>query len=73
MLRLLSASRPLPLSEMGFLPAIVERFSQILDKPYGLILCVGPTGAGKTTTLHSALGHINSPARKIWTVEDPVR
>jgi type II secretory ATPase GspE/PulE/Tfp pilus assembly ATPase PilB-like protein len=57
---------------MGFLPGIVERFRHILDKPYGLILCVGPTGAGKTTTLHSALGHINSPTRKIWTVEDPV-
>jgi type II secretory ATPase GspE/PulE/Tfp pilus assembly ATPase PilB-like protein len=71
-LRLLSASKPLPLSEMGFLPGIVDRFRQILDKPYGLILCVGPTGAGKTTTLHSALGHINSPSRKIWTVEDPV-
>jgi type II secretory ATPase GspE/PulE/Tfp pilus assembly ATPase PilB-like protein len=57
---------------MGFLPSTVDRLKQILDKPYGLILCVGPTGAGKTTTLHSALGHINSPLRKIWTVEDPV-
>jgi type II secretory ATPase GspE/PulE/Tfp pilus assembly ATPase PilB-like protein len=71
-LRLLSACKPLPLSEMGFLPNTVDRLKQILDKPYGLILCVGPTGAGKTTTLHSALGHINSPLRKIWTVEDPV-
>ncbi len=71
-LRLLSASKPLPLCEMGFMPYIVDRFTQILDKPYGLILCVGPTGAGKTTTLHSALSHINSPTRKIWTVEDPV-
>ena len=71
-LRLLSASKPLPLVEMGFMPYTLERFKGILDKPYGLILCVGPTGSGKTTTLHSALGHINSPKRKIWTVEDPV-
>ena len=71
-LRLLSASKPLPLDEMGFIPNTLERFKSILDKPYGLILCVGPTGSGKTTTLHSALGQINSPKRKIWTVEDPV-
>jgi type II secretory ATPase GspE/PulE/Tfp pilus assembly ATPase PilB-like protein len=71
-LRLLSASKPLPLNELGFLPHTVDRLRQILDKPYGLILCVGPTGAGKTTTLHSALGHINTPNRKIWTIEDPV-
>jgi type II secretory ATPase GspE/PulE/Tfp pilus assembly ATPase PilB-like protein len=71
-LRLLSASKPLPLSELGFLPNTVDRFRQILEKPYGIILCVGPTGAGKTTTLHSVLGHINGPSRKIWTVEDPV-
>jgi type II secretory ATPase GspE/PulE/Tfp pilus assembly ATPase PilB-like protein len=37
-----------------------------------MVLCVGPTGSGKTTTLHSALGHINTPERKIWTAEDPV-
>jgi type II secretory ATPase GspE/PulE/Tfp pilus assembly ATPase PilB-like protein len=71
-LRLLSASKPRPLNELGFLPHTVDRLRQILDKPYGLILCVGPTGAGKTTTLHSALGHINTPNRKIWTIEDPV-
>ena len=44
----------------------------IAEKPYGLILCVGPTGAGKTTSLHAVLGHINTPGRKIWTAEDPV-
>src|SRR4030066_538745 len=37
-----------------------------------MILCVGPTGSGKTTTLHAALHHINRPDRKIWTAEDPV-
>jgi type II secretory ATPase GspE/PulE/Tfp pilus assembly ATPase PilB-like protein len=37
-----------------------------------MILCVGPTGSGKTTTLHSAMGYINTPERKIWTAEDPI-
>ena len=68
-LRLLSASKPLPLSEMGFMPYNLERFKDVLNKPYGMILCVGPTGSGKTTTLHSALTHVNTPRRKIWTVE----
>jgi type II secretory ATPase GspE/PulE/Tfp pilus assembly ATPase PilB-like protein len=48
------------------------RFQEILAKPYGIILCAGPTGSGKTTTLHSALATINTPERKIWTAEDPV-
>jgi type II secretory ATPase GspE/PulE/Tfp pilus assembly ATPase PilB-like protein len=45
---------------------------KIIEKPHGIILCVGPTGSGKTTSLHSALGYINTPVRKIWTAEDPV-
>ena len=57
---------------MGFMPHNLERFKEVLSKPYGMILCVGPTGSGKTTTLHSALTHVNTPSRKIWTVEDPV-
>lgn len=71
-LRLLAASKPLPLNELALMPYNLERFLGLLEKPYGIILCVGPTGSGKTTTLHSALGHINSPVRKIWTAEDPV-
>jgi len=71
-LRILAKSKPLPLEQMGFSPSTLESFRQILSKPYGIILCVGPTGSGKTTTLHSALGHINTPERKIWTAEDPV-
>ncbi len=71
-LRLLAHSKPLPIDEMGLMPYNLDAFRDILTKPYGLILCVGPTGSGKTTTLHSGLGHINTPNRKIWTVEDPV-
>jgi type II secretory ATPase GspE/PulE/Tfp pilus assembly ATPase PilB-like protein len=71
-LRILAASKPLPLDAMGFSGTNLARFKEIITKPYGIILCVGPTGSGKTTTLHSALGHINKPVRKIWTAEDPV-
>jgi type II secretory ATPase GspE/PulE/Tfp pilus assembly ATPase PilB-like protein len=71
-LRLLSSSKPIPLEEMGFSSPNLRVFRELLTNPYGVILCVGPTGSGKTTTLHSALGHINTPERKIWTVEDPV-
>jgi type II secretory ATPase GspE/PulE/Tfp pilus assembly ATPase PilB-like protein len=71
-LRILAASKPLPLDAMGFSGANLANFRELINKPYGIILCVGPTGSGKTTTLHSALGHINKPIRKIWTAEDPV-
>jgi len=57
---------------MKFSEPNLERFKNIIAKPYGMILCVGPTGSGKTTSLHSALSHINKPNRKIWTAEDPV-
>ena len=50
-------------------PGALER---AMERPYGMILCVGPTGSGKTTTLHSALSYINVPERKIWTAEDPI-
>jgi type II secretory ATPase GspE/PulE/Tfp pilus assembly ATPase PilB-like protein len=71
-LRLLSTSRVLALHEMGLSPSNLERFRALIGRPYGLILCVGPTGSGKTTTLHSALGAINTVDMKIWTAEDPV-
>lgn len=71
-LRLLSGAEPLSLHEMGFSPQNLWKFREILKKPYGIVLCAGPTGSGKTTTLHSALAVINSPDRKIWTAEDPV-
>jgi type II secretory ATPase GspE/PulE/Tfp pilus assembly ATPase PilB-like protein len=49
-----------------------EAFINMIKRPYGIVLVVGPTGSGKTTTLHSALHFINKPETKIWTAEDPV-
>ncbi len=71
-MRILAAGKPMPLDQMGFSDASYGGTLSIITKPYGLILCVGPTGSGKTTTLHSMLGHINTKERKIWTAEDPV-
>src|SRR5947208_1769761 len=71
-MRLLAASKPLPLERMGFSESNLTRFKEIVQKPYGICLVVGPTGSGKTTTLHSALGFINTEDMKIWTAEDPV-
>jgi len=71
-MRILAASEPLPLDKMGFSDRNLKILKQIAEKPYGIILCVGPTGSGKTTTLHSVLGYINTPDIKIWTAEDPV-
>ncbi len=62
----------LPLTAMGMSVRNEKELRAILDKPYGMILVVGPTGSGKTTTLHAALHEINKPGRKIWTAEDPV-
>ncbi len=71
-LRLLTGAKALPLDDMRFSATNLKNMKECLSKPYGVILCVGPTGSGKTTTLHSALAHINTPDRKIWTAEDPV-
>ena len=71
-MRLLAAAKPIPLDRMDLSPDNLLRLRSMVERPYGLVLCVGPTGSGKTTTLHSALGHINTPDRKIWTAEDPV-
>ena len=71
-MRLLSSARPLPLDKLGLSPNNLARLKEAVERPYGMVLCVGPTGSGKTTTVHSALSHINVPERKIWTAEDPV-
>ena len=71
-LRLLSAKEPIPLEAMEFSPATLTAILEIAEKPHGIILCVGPTGSGKTTTLHALLRHLNTDERKIWTAEDPI-
>ena len=71
-LRILTSSGTLKLDEIGLNERNLSVLKHIIARPYGLILCVGPTGSGKTTTLHSALAHINTPGVKIWTAEDPV-
>ena len=71
-MRILAGSKPLPLDKMGFSDYNLAAFKIIVSKPYGICLVVGPTGSGKTTTLHSALGFINTEDMKIWTAEDPV-
>jgi type II secretory ATPase GspE/PulE/Tfp pilus assembly ATPase PilB-like protein len=71
-MRILAASKPLPIEKMGFSERNLTEFRKVLQKPYGICLVVGPTGSGKTTTLHSGLGFINTVDMKIWTAEDPV-
>jgi type II secretory ATPase GspE/PulE/Tfp pilus assembly ATPase PilB-like protein len=71
-LRLLGGLAPLPLTQIGLLPANLEALRGVMSKSYGLILICGPTGCGKTTTLHSVMRELNTDQRKIWTAEDPV-
>jgi type II secretory ATPase GspE/PulE/Tfp pilus assembly ATPase PilB-like protein len=71
-LRLLASAKPLPVDKLGLSPANLAMFQAAVQRPNGMVLCVGPTGSGKTTTLHSAMGYINTPERKIWTAEDPI-
>jgi type II secretory ATPase GspE/PulE/Tfp pilus assembly ATPase PilB-like protein len=71
-MRILAAGEPIPLDKLGLSPSNLPKLKETVSKPYGLFFCCGPTGSGKTTTLHSVLGFLNSPDTKIWTVEDPV-
>ena len=71
-MRILAKGETMPMEVMGLSDRNYKGMLNILSKPYGMILVVGPTGSGKTTTLHAALRHINTPDRKIWTAEDPV-
>jgi len=71
-LRLLGGLRPRPLDEIDLTPANLADLRTAALKPYGLILICGPTGCGKTTTLHSVMRELNTDARKIWTAEDPI-
>jgi len=71
-MRLLAAGDPIPLEKMGMSQRTYDTLVSLISKPYGIVLAVGPTGSGKTTTLHAILGYINKPETKIWTAEDPV-
>jgi type II secretory ATPase GspE/PulE/Tfp pilus assembly ATPase PilB-like protein len=71
-LRILQTGEPFPLGNMGLNERDYNLLLNIISKPYGIVLVVGPTGSGKTTTLHSVLAHINKSETKIWTAEDPV-
>src|SRR4026207_1466701 len=71
-MRLLTAKEPMALESMEFAPSTLTALLEIIEKPHGIILCVGPTGSGKTTTLHAVLHRLNTDARKIWTAEDPI-
>ncbi|MBW2339282.1 MAG: GspE/PulE family protein [Deltaproteobacteria bacterium] len=71
-LRILSTGEAMPLDEIGMNKRDYDLFLNMVQKAYGIILVVGPTGSGKTTTLHAALGYLNRPETKIWTAEDPV-
>jgi general secretion pathway protein E len=62
----------LDIKELGFPEDTLIGFNELIQRPHGIILVTGPTGSGKTTTLYCALGGINSPEKKIITVEDPV-
>jgi len=71
-MRILSAGETLPLDKIGFSTRNYKDFVRSITQPYGLIFVCGPTGSGKTSTLHSALSYINNTETKIWTAEDPV-
>jgi type II secretory ATPase GspE/PulE/Tfp pilus assembly ATPase PilB-like protein len=71
-MRILAAGEPIPLEKLGLTPHNKARLESTVSKPYGLFYVCGPTGSGKTTTLHSILKFLNTPDTKIWTAEDPV-
>jgi len=72
-MRLLDKSRPIfRLGQLGMAADVAKRYSALLHSPYGMVICSGPTGSGKTTTLYGSLSEINTPERNIMTIEDPV-
>ena len=66
------ASLALDFPTLGFESDLADRLRQLLARPFGILLVTGPTGSGKTTTLYAALSELNSSARKVLTVEDPI-
>jgi type II secretory ATPase GspE/PulE/Tfp pilus assembly ATPase PilB-like protein len=71
-MRVLAAAEPIPIDKMGLRTQVLSDVKRLANLPHGLFLICGPTGSGKTTTLHSVLGYINTEKKKIWTAEDPI-
>ena len=71
-MRILPNGKAMPLANINLSPRNLNMVKSLVSKPHGLLLVVGPTGSGKTTTLHAILGFLNTPDKKIWTAEDPV-
>ncbi|MBI4293085.1 MAG: Flp pilus assembly complex ATPase component TadA [Betaproteobacteria bacterium] len=71
-MRVLAAATPVPVDELGLDEKTLRSLKKLISSPHGLFLVCGPTGSGKTTTLHSLLAFLNTPERKIWTAEDPI-
>ena len=71
-MRLLATGDPLPFNKLNLSTKNEDGIQEILKHPHGIFLVVGPTGSGKTTTLHAILAELNTPEKKIWTAEDPV-
>ena len=71
-MRILASGGAMPMGKMNVAPGNMTRLEEMIKKPHGILLVVGPTGSGKTTTLHAILGYLNTPEKKLWTAEDPV-
>ncbi len=71
-MRVLAVAKPVPIDDLDLAPDTQRAIRDLIAKPHGLFLVCGPTGSGKTTTLHSLLAHLNTAERKIWTAEDPI-
>jgi type II secretory ATPase GspE/PulE/Tfp pilus assembly ATPase PilB-like protein len=71
-MRILATPKAVSMDTLGLSPYALAGLKKFATSPHGLVFVCGPTGSGKTTTLHAILSYINTPERKIWTVEDPV-
>ena len=71
-MRVLASANAVPLDRLGFETEALANIKRLVDRPHGLFLVCGPTGSGKTTTLHSILAYLNTSELKIWTAEDPI-